>query len=416
MTMPARPPAVSPADHEHLASSIVTMQLGVALAALLSLLFLSAGMFYLYVFNFDIGPYFTATRVIHFYVGLASIPFLVAKYSSTSVRFAGYYLGLPRFKRAGPPALVPRIFSPLLALDFFVLYLSGLYILFHYYYTVTNIPPFEFKPVQVHLWAALLAVPLLAIHLGWHLVETGHGLARERGELRQRQAPDDARRVLSRRAFVGTVLAGGLGLAFGFQNTPLVNRTTHGLFIGRIPKDERGGPGGFPSETLFGREEVDPAAWRLQVAGAVGRELNLTYAELLALPAITRTIRMSCVSGWSARPRWSGPRVRDVLALAGAAAEAKTIEFHSVSGYSFPWRRRRLDGDDALLATHVNGAPLSNSHGFPVRLIVPGYPGQNMVKQIDTITVRAERLPFDPDFRLTYDADGAARCAGPAEA
>src|SRR5688572_13574706 len=116
----------APSAHGHLASTIVTMQLGVALVVLLGLMFLSGGLFYLYTFNYDMGPYFTVTRVIHFYAGLASIPFLVAKYASTSFRFAGYYLRLPRFKRAGPPALVPRVMSPLLALDFFVLYFSGL--------------------------------------------------------------------------------------------------------------------------------------------------------------------------------------------------------------------------------------------------------------------------------------------------
>ena len=72
-----------------------------------------------------------------------SIPFLLAKYGSTSIRFAGYYLGAARFKPPGPPSLVPRVLSPLLAADFFVLYFSGLYMLFHYYYTTTNIWPNE---------------------------------------------------------------------------------------------------------------------------------------------------------------------------------------------------------------------------------------------------------------------------------
>ncbi len=40
--------------------------------------------------------------------------------------------------------------------------------LFHYYYTVTNIPPFEAKPVQVHLWAAILGAPLVTVHLLYH--------------------------------------------------------------------------------------------------------------------------------------------------------------------------------------------------------------------------------------------------------
>lgn len=400
---------MSRAEHSHLASTIVTMQLGVSLLVLLSLMFLSGGLFYLYTFNYDIGPYFTVTRFVHFYVGLVSIPFLLAKYGSTSFRFAGYYLRLPRFKRAGPPRLIPRVLSPLLALDFFVLYFSGLYMLFHYYYTVTNIPPNDFKPVQLHLWASIIAVPLIAAHLGSHLLDTAHGLYRERAELiAEPGVPEDRRRVMTRRGFVGTVFAGGLGLAFAFQNSPLVHRETKGLFIGRIPAEERGGPGDFPVETLFGKRDVDVASWRLRISGDVAKETQLTYAQLLALPRRTNQIRISCVSGWSDQPVWSGPRVTDVLALAGANTQARSVNFHSVSHYAFTWYRHRLERDDALLATHVNGAPLSNNHGFPVRLIVPGYPGQNMVKQIDSITVIREKQKFDPDFKLTsFESDSA---------
>ncbi|MGD9891109.1 MAG: molybdopterin-dependent oxidoreductase [Dehalococcoidia bacterium] len=387
------------ASHAHLSSTLVTMQLGLALAVLLGLMFFSGGLFYLYHFNYNIGPYFTVTRVIHFYVGLASIPFLAAKYASTGYRFAGYYLRLPRFTRASPPRLVPRITSPLLALDFFVLYFSGLYMLFHSYYTVTNIPPLEFKPVQVHLWAAIVAVPLLAVHLGWHLLETIRGLRDQRRSLPAESPQATARQALTRRAFMGTVLLGGIGVSLAFQNTRLANAEVRGLFIGRIPAEERGGPGDFPVEWLFGKEDVDTAAWRLMVEGAVSRPLVLTYDELLALPAVTKRIRLSCVSGWTANATWTGVRLRDVLALAIADPASRAINFHSVSGYAFTWHANRL-GDDAILATHVNGAPLSTNHGFPVRLIVPGYPGQNMVKQLDRITVRLEPEQFDPDFKL----------------
>jgi hypothetical protein len=397
--------------HTYHASTIVTMQLGLSLALLLGLMFFSGGLFYLYTFNYDVGPYFTITRFIHFYAGLASIPFLLAKYGSTGFRFAGYYLRLPRFKAAGPPRLIPRIVSPLLALDFFMLYFSGLYMLFHYYYTVTNIPP-GFKPVQLHLWSAILAVPLIAAHLGSHLFEATRGLARERSELlaQERLSPESGRRVLTRRAFMTTVFAGGIGLALACQNTALVNRNIAGLFIGRIPEEERGGPGDFPVETLFGKRDVNVADWRLRIKGAVKSETELTYEELLAMPAVTKQIRISCVSGWTARPVWKGPLVRDVLTKAGADTRAKSVNFHSASGYGLTWHAQRLTGDDAILATHVNGAPLSNNHGFPVRLIVPGYPGQNMVKQIETITVSLDKEQVDPDFKLVlanrsdYDA------------
>jgi DMSO/TMAO reductase YedYZ molybdopterin-dependent catalytic subunit len=198
---------------------------------------------------------------------------------------------------------------------------------------------------------------------------------------------------------VGTVLLGSVGLAGAFQNTRLANAEVGGLFIGRIPAEERGGPGDFPVETLFGTEEVDPATWHLSIEGAVNRPLSLTYDDLLALPSVTKRIRLSCVSGWTANATWTGIRLDDLLAIAGAEPAHRSVNFHSVSGYGFTWHANRL-GRDAILATHVNGAPLSTNHGFPVRLIVPGYPGQNMVKQLDRITVRLEPERFDPDFKL----------------
>ncbi len=383
-------------------STRLTAQLGMVLSIMLALMFLSGGMFYLYVFNYNLPGWFTPVRFIHFYVGLASIPILIAKYASTAVRFAGYYLRVPRYKVTGPPSLVPRVLSPLLAADFFVLYSSGLYMLFHYYYTTTNVWPFEAKPVQVHLWAALIGAPLVSIHLAWHLASA----------LRSVSGQDDPSTTVSpyaetpgavrtRRAILGGIGVVGLGMAVGFQNTGARSWEFANLFIGRIPKEERGGPGDFPVETLFGRQDpVDITAYRLVIEGEVDERLELTYDDILALPSYEYRIRLSCVSGWTERPRWRGPRVADVLALAKERAGAGSVAIHSLSGYGFTWHRERLDSDMALLATHVNGAPLSTNHGFPVRLIVPGYPGQNMVKQIDRLFVRGDGEQFNPDFKI----------------
>ncbi len=384
-------------------STRLTAALGLILAVMLSVMFFSGGFFYLYVFNYDLPPWFTTVRFLHFYTGLASIPILLAKYGSTALRLLGYYTGRPRYKAAGAPALVPRLLSPLLAADFFVLYFSGLYMLFHYYYEVTNIWPFEAKPVQVHLWAAILGAPLVTIHLLWHFASAMRS-ASSSAKIAPPVAPYAERPGgrMTRRTLLAGLGGASAAIALGFQNTPLRSLNTGGLFIGRIPKEERGGPGDFPVETLFGKAGVeDIAAYRLVVEGEVDNRLELTYDDILALPWREDRIRISCVSGWTEVPTWRGPRVTDVLALAGERAGVRSVAFHSLSGYGFTWHRRRLDSDRALLVTHVNGAPISENHGFPVRLIVPGYPGQNMVKQIDSITVRGEEQQFDPDFRIT---------------
>lgn len=380
-------------------STRLTAQLGVILAAMLGWMFASGAFFYLYTFNYDLPPWFTWVRVVHFYTGLASIPILLGKYGGTSVRFAGYYAGVRRFKAAGPPALVPRVLSPLLAADFAVLYFSGLYMLFHYYYTTTNIWPLEAKPVQVHLWAAIAGAPLVTVHLAWHLGSAIRSVRRRANEAGP--FAESPRAAMTRRAVLAGLGVGGFALAVGFQNTPLRSRHIGNLFIGHIPNDERRGPGDFPVETLFGRRDpVDVSTYRLVVEGEVDAPLELTYGDILALPSFEYRIRLSCVSGWTEMPKWRGPRVADVLALARERAGAGSVAFHSLSGYGFTWHRRRLADRKALLVTHVNGAPLSTNHGFPVRLIVPGYPGQNMVKQIDRIFVRRDEERFHPDFDI----------------
>ena len=389
-------------------STRLTAHLGLLLSLLLALLFVSGGAFYLYAFNFNVPPWFTLVRVAHFYTGLASIPILLAKYGSTSVRFLGYYLRVSRFRAAGPPAFVPRLLSPLLALDFFVLYGSGLYMLFHYYYTVTNIWPFEATPVQVHMWAAIVGVPLVTTHLVWHLASALRSVRAGVPvpvpiEVYAERPP--AR--LARRAFLGGLIGIGGGLAFAFQNTRARSWEFANLFIGRIPEEERGGPGDFPVEILFGKARVtDIEAYRLTIVGEVDAPLSLSYRDLLALPSAERTIRLSCVSGWTQRVRWRGPLVREVLAQAREREGTRSVAFHSLSDYGVTWHRDRLDGDDAILATHANGAPLSENHGFPVRLIVAGYPGQQMVKQLDRIFVRLEAEEFHPDFRLVSATAG----------
>lgn len=387
-------------------STRLTAQLGLILTVMLAGMFASGAFFYLYTFNYDLPPWFTPVRFVHFYVGLASIPILLAKYGSTSIRFSGYYLRVRRFKAAGPPSLIPRLLSPLLAADFFVLYFSGLYMLFHYYYTTTNIWPVEAKPVQVHLWAAIAGAPLVTIHLAWHLASA---LRSSRGNASVPAAvanfEESARGKMTRRALLAAAAASGLALAVAFQNTGARSRQFGNLFIGRIPKEERGGPGDFPVETLFGRTDpVDIASYRLTVEGEVEQPIELTYDELLALPAFEYRVRLSCVSGWTEVPTWRGPRVSDVLKLARERSGTGSVAFHSLSGYGFTWHRRRLNNSRALLATHVNGAPLSTNHGYPVRLIVPGYPGQNMVKQIDRIFVRGDEEAFGPDFQIVSNS------------
>jgi DMSO/TMAO reductase YedYZ molybdopterin-dependent catalytic subunit len=163
---------------------------------------------------------------------------------------------------------------------------------------------------------------------------------------------------------------------------------------------------------------VDAAGWRLRVGGRVARELTLSLAELRARPAVTLAVTMECAGNGRAllEPRavsqpwlieavgtaeWTGTPLRGVLEAAGLADDAVEVLFtgldRGIEGGVEQSYERALPvaealGDDVLLAYAVGGRPLPAQHGFPLRLVVPGWYGMTNVKWLGQITVLAE--PF----------------------
>ncbi len=163
---------------------------------------------------------------------------------------------------------------------------------------------------------------------------------------------------------------------------------------------------------------VDPAAWRLTVDGEVESVRTFDLAALRALPAHEVVATMECAGNGRVRlrphvvsqpwlqeavgtGRWRGVRVRDVLAAAGVSPSAVEVLFTGLDrglehGEEQSFARSlgleaALDGD-TLLAYDLNGAPLPPQHGFPLRLLVPGWYGMTNVKWLERITLLAE--PF----------------------
>jgi DMSO/TMAO reductase YedYZ molybdopterin-dependent catalytic subunit len=224
------------------------------------------------------------------------------------------------------------------------------------------------------------------------------------------QAPVEQGTTYSGRGFLGAVALSGLGLAWATQNGPLSRGEWGPFFIARVPKGVDKAQR-FPIETLFRVQPIPVEQYRLELAGGVERPGLYTLADLAKLPVHTREIRTSCVSGWSSVNTWSGYLVRDVLALAEPQPGTKQLRFQSVTNYGVSWPAHRVLGDDALLATMVNGEPLIVEHGAPLRLIVPGYPGQNMVKQVVYIRADTDPIRFAPDLKLTEALPTDGHCA-----
>ncbi|MBE7701754.1 molybdopterin-dependent oxidoreductase [Oerskovia sp. Sa1BUA8] len=135
-------------------------------------------------------------------------------------------------------------------------------------------------------------------------------------------------------------------------------------------------------DTALRVPEVNPDDWRLRVVGLVEEEVELTFAELLALPLVEHATTLTCVSNevggnLVGNAVWLGYPLRDLLARARPHADADMVLSRSADGWtaSTPLDVLTDPGRESLLAVGMNGEPLPLAHGFPVRMVVPGLYG-----------------------------------------
>jgi sulfite oxidase len=157
--------------------------------------------------------------------------------------------------------------------------------------------------------------------------------------------------------------------------------------------------------------ELNADSWQLTIGGEVEKPLTVTLAELSKLETHSVVNTLECAGngrslhrpqvpgiqwgkGAVSTARFSGPRLRDVLQRAGVKANGKHVMFRGldeVPGKVPPFIRsipieKALDAD-TLVATHMNGAPLTKHHGFPARALVPGWIGAASCKWLTEIKV-----------------------------
>jgi len=127
--------------------------------------------------------------------------------------------------------------------------------------------------------------------------------------------------------------------------------------------------------------QVTTQSWALRVHGMVGQELNISFKDLLKMPMVERDITIMCVSetvggGYIGNAKWQGVLLSDVLRGAKMKPGVSQLATTDVNGMTVGVASDiALDGRDAMLAVGMNGQPLPQDHGFPVRLVVPGLYG-----------------------------------------
>jgi sulfane dehydrogenase subunit SoxC len=178
---------------------------------------------------------------------------------------------------------------------------------------------------------------------------------------------------------------------------------------------------------------ADAADWRVSVTGAVERPLDLSLADVRSRPARTIPVTLECAGngrGWlEPRPvslpwlgeaigtaEWTGTPLAAVLEEAGLHRDAVEVVFEGadrgVQGATEQIYARSLPigealRDDLLLTYEMNGEPLQPQHGFPLRLVVPGWYGMASVKWLRRIEVRTEPYEgFQQAVAYRYQAHG----------
>jgi DMSO/TMAO reductase YedYZ molybdopterin-dependent catalytic subunit len=163
---------------------------------------------------------------------------------------------------------------------------------------------------------------------------------------------------------------------------------------------------------------VDPATWSLNIGGAVERPTRYALEELQSRQVVTHTVTMECAGNGRARlsPRalsqpwlheavstgeWTGTPLwplleeahlrRDVVDIVFAGLD-RGVEGGMEQRYERSMTVEQVHDEDALLVWALNGAPLPPQHGFPLRLLVPGWYGMASVKWLTQITALTE--PF----------------------
>ncbi|MEZ4769941.1 MAG: molybdopterin-dependent oxidoreductase [Caldilineales bacterium] len=133
---------------------------------------------------------------------------------------------------------------------------------------------------------------------------------------------------------------------------------------------------------------IDPLTWRLEITGAVSAPLALTLDQIRCLPRQELRCTLVCPETFVDNATWAGPRLWDVLALAGLPDEISSIRLVGADGYGAWIPVSLAQKDDSLLAYEWEGEPLPILHGFPLRGVFPESPGYMWVKWLVRIEIQ----------------------------
>jgi DMSO/TMAO reductase YedYZ molybdopterin-dependent catalytic subunit len=220
--------------------------------------------------------------------------------------------------------------------------------------------------------------------------------------------------AMGRRAFllsaIGVALAGG-GVALARKLYRVASFSYDGTqYKGRIVQPIT------PNDLFYcvTKNVVDPRVdvrlWHLEVNGMVRNRATWRFEDLLGFPAASQETTLMCISngldaGLISNAVWKGLPLRDLLDQATPFSSAARVRFHGVDNYTDTIPLEKAMDPTTLLAYEMNGVRLPDRHGYPLRVIVPGYFGEKHVKWLTRIELTDanakgfyETQGWGPDF------------------
>lgn len=283
---------------------------------------------------------------------------------------------------------------------------------------------FAFNPNIVLFW--LLLPPLVWGAALWALMGAVWPAERQTADMATKGTTRRAALVKIAGGSVGVALAlWGLGALAGRDRDDKLTGPPAPGSIGDIPAPPPGriepAPGArsevTPNDSFYRVDinllpvVVDGSAWRLETKGLFARARNLTMAEVQAYPAVTAPVTLTCISNpvggdLIGNAYWTGVRLRDLLEDLGMRPETKEIFIQSTDGFYETVTAADMMDPRTLLVYQMNGLPLPQEHGYPLRILIPDRFGMKQPKWIISLEAKGEeeRRGYWPEREWSEEA------------
>lgn len=139
--------------------------------------------------------------------------------------------------------------------------------------------------------------------------------------------------------------------------------------------------------------KADLNEWRLSLSGAIETPKNITYEELDKLPSIERNVLLICPGFFAYNGLWKGISMSALLTDAKLKPEVTHVKFSGPKGSGKKIKKFSIEEvmtEKVFLAYQVNGKPLPQRHGYPLRLVAEDHYGEVWVKYVDNMTIIAK--------------------------